>query len=126
MNPIWKIKIIAAFALFVCLNGCALKPHLVTLFKLDTHQINYKDTNGDFRAERTMMAEALKYCDALDKRLLPIELIKSFHSNTYTLTFKCLEPDSPEFREQNKLDHMKENQQSSDFLSSLLIETSQS
>ena len=119
MNTLWSIKIIATLAVCVALNGCALKQQLSSLFNPDTHQINFKDTTGDFRAERTMMAEALKYCDALDKHLVPVELTKSFLNNTYTLIFRCLDPDSPEFQKQNHLDKTnQESPESSDFLSS--------
>jgi hypothetical protein len=123
MNAIWRIKTILALAMLLSLNGCALP----SLFNLDTHQINFKATTGDFRAERTMMAEALKYCDALDKRFIPVELTKSFLSNSYTLTFRCLDPDSPELQKQNQLDNTnKENKGSSDFLSSYQSNLSQS
>ena len=85
------------------LNGCALHPHLVSFLRLDTHQIKIKDSTGDFRAEKTIMSEALKYCDALDKHFVPVEIKKSFHQNAYSLTFRCLDPGDPELTQQNQL-----------------------
>jgi hypothetical protein len=127
MNSILNSKFLSVLVLLFSLSGCALKPHLVTLFNLDTHQINFKDTTGDFRAERTMMAEALKYCDSLDKHFIPVELSKSFLSNTYTLTFRCLDPESPELQNQNKKNNInKENNESGDFLSSYRFNIPQS
>ena len=117
VNIIQLMKTILLCAVLISMSGCAFNSPLASLFNPNTHQINFKDTTGDFRAERTMMAEALKYCDILDKHFVPVELTKSFITNTYTLTFRCLDPDSPELQKklnQNNPDNGK--QDSSDSL----------
>jgi len=110
-------KVLVIIVLF-SLSGCALHTQLVSFLRLDTHKINIKDSSGDFRAERTIIAEALKYCDALDKHLIPVEIKKSFLQNSYSLTFRCLDPGDPELTQQNQLERSIEKGNSgTDFLS---------
>lgn len=111
-------KLLALFLLF-SLSGCALHTSLVSFLRLDTHQINIKDSTGDFRAERAIMSQALEYCDAIDKHFIPVEIKKSFDQNTYSLTFRCLDPGDPELTQQNQLENSNEKDSTnSDFLSS--------
>ena len=115
-------KVLAIVVLF-SLSGCALHTRLVSFLRLDTHQINIKDSSGDFRAERTIMAEALKYCDALDKHFIPVEMKKSFLQNSYSLTFRCLDPGDPELTQKNQLENsIEKGDEGTDLLSLLLQE----
>lgn len=123
MNKKEMLKKVLTIIVLFSLSGCASHSRLVSFFRLDTHQINIKDSSGDFRAERTIMAEALKYCDARDKHFIPVEMKKSFLHNSYSLTFRCLDPGDPELTQQNQLENsIEKGNEGSDLLSMLLQE----